>query len=104
MTPAPARGLSTYSPPGAHDSYLQVVGRLKRTGSFYKKLIIMRMMAVLHAEVAKETGTELTIDHHVKSVVLVKKAALWNDIAVVLTPRLPTIRSEAMPQLHAAAM
>jgi superfamily II DNA/RNA helicase len=66
--------------PWAYDSYRQLVGRLKRTGSTYKKLIIMRMMAVLDPYVAKQVGTELTIDHHTKTVVLGKKAALWNAI------------------------
>lgn len=66
--------------PWSFDIYRQVVGRLKRTGSTYEKVIIMRMMAVLHPDVAKEVGTELTIDHHTRNVVLGKKATLWNAV------------------------
>lgn len=65
--------------PWAYDLYRQTIGRLKRTGSSHKKIGVYRYLAVLHPEVAKQVGTEKTIDHHTLSI-LMKKFELWKAL------------------------
>lgn len=65
--------------PWGYDDYRQLVGRLKRTGSTFKKVLASRMLAVLHPDVASQVGTDRTIDHYTLKVVM-DKFKLWQAI------------------------
>lgn len=68
-----------YDLPWGYDAYRQAIGRIKRTGSTHAKIGVWRFLAVLHPDVAKQVGTDQTIDHHTLSI-LMKKFALWKAV------------------------
>lgn len=80
--------LFCYDLPWSYGIYRQLVGRLKRTGSAFKVIGVYRLLAVLHATVADEVGTEKTIDHHVLKTLLKKK-----DLFDAMTGDIKTIES-----------
>ena len=74
-----ARHLILYDCPWSYGLYRQLLGRLKRTGSINKRIVVYRMLSLLHPEVALTAGGRKTIDHHVLETVL-KKYKLWAAI------------------------
>jgi len=74
--------------PWSYGHYRQFVGRVKRTGSLFKKVMVYRMMGVLHPEVAELLGSDDTIDQHSLRVVMKKKDlfnAVTGDVTTIET-------------------
>lgn len=72
--------------PWSYGTYRQMIGRLKRTGSTFKKVGVYRFIGVLHATVAAAYGTESTIDGYTLRVVMKKfklHQAVTGDVETV---------------------
>lgn len=75
-----------YDMPWSYGIYRQIIGRLKRTGSVFKKIGVYRLLAVLHPGVLHGLKDDHTIDHY--SVEIIKKKfklhqAITGDIETV---------------------
>jgi SNF2 family DNA or RNA helicase len=71
--------LLTVDMPWSYIDYRQLTGRLKRTGSTHQRIAVFRYLTRLHPDVARQVGTEETIDHYTLSVVH-KKQKNWRAI------------------------
>jgi len=74
-----ANHLFMFNCPWSYGLYRQMVGRLKRTGSKHRRVIVYRMLGLLHETTAFTAGGRRTIDHHTLDTVL-KKQKLWAAI------------------------
>jgi len=74
-----ANHLFMFNCPWSYGLYRQLVGRLKRTGSTHKRIVLYRMLGMLHDSTAFTAGGRQTIDHHTLQTVL-KKQELWAAI------------------------
>lgn len=65
--------------PWTYGRYRQIVGRLKRTGSIHKRVLVIRLLGVLHPSVAGLSGSEKTFDHYTLEV-LKRRLRLFNQV------------------------
>lgn len=63
--------------PWSYGHYIQAIGRLRRLGSLHQKIVIYRLLAVLHPKVVEMFGDERTVDHSILRH-LVRKKALFD--------------------------
>lgn len=65
--------------PWSYGNYRQIIGRIKRTGSQHKTVLVIHLLAKLSQHLQQILGDVLTIDHHTLNTVR-KKFDLWKIV------------------------
>lgn len=68
-----------YDLPWSYGNYRQIIGRIKRTGSQHKTVLVIHLLAKLSANLQQLLGQTTTIDHHTLNTIR-KKFDLWKIV------------------------